>query len=125
MIPATTPHAHTAITLRINIEAAYAKAGLIEVLRGGMPPKADEIVVVPMDDIGEPPPDRVKELIAYRLAVEKNRVAIPRRLGSLLPRQLQSARREGMEQHMRSMSHAIVSLLWLTEPGGQRDTAYS
>ena len=44
MIPATTPHAHTAITLRINIEAAYAKAGLIEVLRGGMPPKADEIV---------------------------------------------------------------------------------
>ena len=47
IIPATTPHAHTAITLRINIEAAYAKAGLIEVLRGGMPPKADEIIVVP------------------------------------------------------------------------------
>ena len=49
---------------------------MIEVLQGGLPPKADEIVVVPMDDIGEPPPDRVKELIAYRLAVEKNRVAI-------------------------------------------------
>ena len=58
VIPATTPHAHTAITLRINIEAAYAKAGLIEVLRGGIPPKADEIVVVPMDDIPQPPAHR-------------------------------------------------------------------
>ena len=42
IIPATTPHAHSAITMRIQIEAAYSKAGLVEVLHGGMPPKADE-----------------------------------------------------------------------------------
>ena len=67
IIPATTPHAHTAITLRIQIEAGYAKAGLIEVLRGGMPPKADEIVVVPMDDIPQPPAHETRNLLAYRL----------------------------------------------------------
>ena len=48
--------------MRIQIEAAYAKAGLVEVLHGGMPPKADEIIVVPMDDIAEPAAHRVKDL---------------------------------------------------------------
>ena len=62
--------------MRIQIEAAYAKAGLVEVLHGGMPPKADEIIVVPMDDIAEPAAHRTRDVLAYRQALEKNRAAI-------------------------------------------------
>ena len=46
ILPATTPLAHNAIQIRIKIESVYTKEGLIEVQRGGVPPKCDEIIVV-------------------------------------------------------------------------------
>ena len=76
ILPATTPLAHNAIQIRIKIESVYTKEGLIEVQRGGMPPKCDEIIVVDMSDIREPDPGNTRDVIAYRQAKERNRVAM-------------------------------------------------
>ena len=76
ILPATTPLSHNAIQIRIKIESVYTKEGLIEVQRGGTPPKCDEIIVVDMSDIVEQDPSRVKDVIAYRQAQERNRVAV-------------------------------------------------
>ena len=112
VIPATTPLAHTAIQLRILINALYTRLGLIEVLQGGLPPKADEIVVVPMDDIGEPPPDRIKDLIAYRLSVEKNRVAIQTKTRMLIEARnlLYAIVQEMLAPHHQGLTEQIYDL---------------
>ena len=52
ILPASTPLAHNAIQIRIKIESVYTKEGLIEVQRGGVPPKCDEMTKVALKNTG-------------------------------------------------------------------------
>ena len=50
-LPTTTPHAHDAIIRIQNLDAKMGRLGLLEVLKGGAPPKIYEIMMVGMTGI--------------------------------------------------------------------------
>ena len=66
-LPTKTPHAHDAIIRIQNLDAKMGRLGLLEVLKGGAPPKIYEIMIVDMTGIPKPTAtSTVRDQLAYR-----------------------------------------------------------
>ena len=79
-LPTKTPHAHDAIIRIHNLDAKMGRLGLLEVIKGGAPPKIYEIMIVDMTGIPEPTTtSTVRDQLAYRTTLEHQRVALKKR----------------------------------------------